>query len=393
MTDIKIKVAIRECPVCKCSTGEILHEQSFILTAGCHLPSSYHILSCTSCGFVYADTPALQEDYDMYYRLNSKYEDDKVATGGFARSDDISRLLETANDLAQYIKPDDSILDLGCANGGLLLALKNNGYKNLTGIDPSVKCVDNVRSAGITAYEGSIFDNEFLTSDEPAGKFDCIILSHVLEHVRDLETALINCRNLLNDNGLICIEVPNAAKYTDYYVVPYYYFDCEHINHFSYSSMNNLLSRFGFKMLFAKEKELTVAKDRKYPALFMIFQKSAKDTKVKDEILKYVRMSSLDSTKQKIDELYSRKDSIILWGAGSYTLRLLSDTNLSKCNIMGIVDNDSNKHGKSLSGFTIYPPSKQLFQTYKIVICSALHSDEIIEQIRSMDLDNDITVI
>uniref|UniRef100_A0A182K278 Protein-lysine N-methyltransferase n=1 Tax=Anopheles christyi TaxID=43041 RepID=A0A182K278_9DIPT len=40
------------------------------------------------------------------------------------------------------IKPDDSIIDLGCGNGMMLIELAREGYTNLTGIDYSPKAIE-----------------------------------------------------------------------------------------------------------------------------------------------------------------------------------------------------------------------------------------------------------
>ena len=54
-------------------------------------------------------------------------------------------------------------------------------------------------------------------------------------------------KKLLNPNGIIYIEVPDANRYSNYYVVPFYYFDCEHINHFDINSLKNLFEDNEFK--------------------------------------------------------------------------------------------------------------------------------------------------
>ena len=48
-----------------------------------------------------------------------------------------------------------SILDVGCANGGLLEALRALGYSNLVGLDPAPACVDNTWRRGFAARTGS----------------------------------------------------------------------------------------------------------------------------------------------------------------------------------------------------------------------------------------------
>lgn len=146
----------------------------------------------------------------------------------------VYKRLEFTASTFQRILPNKSasILDMGCANGGLLKSLKQMGYQNLMGIDPSKSCNDHVKKTGIHCLEGDIFSQSF---KQLSMTFDCIILTHVLEHIYDLSAAIANLSSKLNENGILYIEVPDASRYSDLYFVPYYYIDCEHINHFNYN--------------------------------------------------------------------------------------------------------------------------------------------------------------
>lgn len=135
------KVSTRGCPVCSAAACEVLHYQRFILPEGHPLAAGYDVVCCEQCGFVYADTTASQQDYDAFYARLSKYEDSKTSTGGGSSPEDAQRLQETAACLAEAL-PDRNarLLDIGCANGGLLGALRKLGYTNLVGMDP-LTCV------------------------------------------------------------------------------------------------------------------------------------------------------------------------------------------------------------------------------------------------------------
>jgi 2-polyprenyl-3-methyl-5-hydroxy-6-metoxy-1,4-benzoquinol methylase len=71
--------------------------------------------------------------------------------------------------------------------------------------------------------------------------FGCAILTGVIEHIYDVQKAIKNISNLLKAGGILYLEAPDASRYIDYYIVPYYYFDSEHINHFDMHSLRNLL--------------------------------------------------------------------------------------------------------------------------------------------------------
>ena len=103
-----------------------MHTQRFELPEGHPLSSGYDVVACSTCGFVYADTSVTQVDYDRFYTEHSKYEDAKTGTGGVENPFDWKRQQETALQIADVLQDTSaSILDVGCANGGMLLALKN----------------------------------------------------------------------------------------------------------------------------------------------------------------------------------------------------------------------------------------------------------------------------
>ena len=130
------KQLLRPCPIClNNSKGDVLHKQSFVLPEG-HLLSNarkYDVVSCSKCGFVYADTPVKQHVYDKYYAEMSKYEmgyDQIDLEKYMSQAKIINAIMENKN---------ASVIDVGAGNGGLLLALKKLGYRNLTALDPSEK--------------------------------------------------------------------------------------------------------------------------------------------------------------------------------------------------------------------------------------------------------------
>lgn len=393
------KKVVRACPICSFRIEELLHNQRFTLPEGHSLPEAYDIVSCNKCGFVYAETPASQEDYSRYYKEFSRYEDKTIATGGGDTPRDAARLEDRATYLSPFI-PDKkaAILDVGCANGGLLAALKRKGYSNLTGVDPSHACVQNLRKGlGIKAIVGDV-----LSFKLPEESFDCVILSHVLEHIVDLKGAMENLLLNLKAGGVLYIEVPDASRYDEYYVVPYYYFDCEHINHFDEYSLKNLASRSGLSYVDGGKKEIEVSDANTYPVVYGMYRKSGvegmnsdyiSNFETRESVVKYLQRSLLACHWPGIEEFVNTQEEVIVWGAGSFTLRLLANTSLDKCNIIAFVDNDSKKHGSKIRGVPVYSPIAIKDYNCPVIVCSALHSGEIVKEMHAMALINRIVVI
>lgn len=395
---VEIKELIRICPICNGDHGRILHTQQFQIPVEYQLPSSYDVISCTRCGFVFADSSARQENYDHYYEYLSKYGDKTVGTGGGLTDWDKSRLDEVAKAIATFLPRKAKILDMGCANGGMLLSLKKQGFDNLVGIDPSERCVKNCQEQGFEAYQSNIFSTDLLAFSE---EFDCIILSHVLEHIYDLNGAVQQLDSLLKRDGCIYVEVPDASRYKDFYVIPNYYFDCEHINHFSIGSLNNLFFKEGFQNIYSSRKVLH-PNHIPYPAVYCIYKKALQSNNnivpefdVIDSIEQYLKISRESNYKDLIHQFYESKEPLVVWGAGSYTLRLLGETQLSKCNILFFVDKDENKQGKEINGIQIYSPEFLVKENYSgtILICTALYSKDIERELSGYDFEGESYII
>lgn len=108
-------------------------------------------------------------------------------------------------DVLNEVPKDSKILDIGCSSGIFLKDLERLGFKmeNLFGIDISEKAIENCRNNGIK--NAFVMDAQNISLSE---KFDIIIASDCLEHLRDDNQALKNWCDLLKTGGMMCVFVP-----------------------------------------------------------------------------------------------------------------------------------------------------------------------------------------
>jgi 2-polyprenyl-3-methyl-5-hydroxy-6-metoxy-1,4-benzoquinol methylase len=392
-----IRVAQRPCPICNHIQVEILHKQRFLLPDNHPLSNGYDVVICDMCGFVYADTNVTQPDYDRFYAEHSKYEDAKTGTGGIENPYDWKRQQETARQIASFLQnPNASILDVGCANGGILKALKDIGHVKLCGIDPSPACIANTRALGIEAYVGSLF--------QPFKEhtFDCVILSHTLEHVHDIQSALLWITDRLKPNGVVYVEVPDAARYVDFIYAPLQDFNAEHINHFSLTCLENLMAHSGFTCVDRGTKALETGPHIFYPAIYGFWKQQAKsptalrkDDALRDSIQRYVQRSQeiLKDIELHLQQTLINSRQVIVWGAGQLAMKLLIETSLARAEILAFVDNNSINQGKVLRGVPIIAPNQLDEPNAPIVIATMLHHHAILDQIRQLGLTNEIILL
>jgi 2-polyprenyl-3-methyl-5-hydroxy-6-metoxy-1,4-benzoquinol methylase len=386
-------IARRPCPICKTEEVDLLHVQRFVLPERHPLSDGYDVVTCLECGFVFADTMVKQADYDRFYAEHSKYEDIKTGTGGVEDPYDWNRQKETALQISTFLQNTSaSVLDVGCANGGMLKALKELGYESLYGIDPSPVCVENTRQLGIEAQQGSLF----LPFKENA--YDCVILSHTLEHVEDVRGALNWIKDRLKPNGIVYLETPDASRYVDFNYAPFQEFNTEHINHFSLACLENLMGLLGFEMLQGSIKTLQTSSQTHYPAVYGFWKQMEvpsmliKDLELQKKIEQYIQQSQskMDLIESHLQTVLRISPQIIVWGTGQLVMKLLAETSLAHADILAFVDNNPINQGRILRNIPIISPNQLREISAPILITTLLHHLAIAEQIRNMHIKNEI---
>lgn len=84
---------------------------------------------------------------------------------------------------------------------------------------------------------------DYYSLHEVQGKFDCILLLDVIEHLslNDGISMLMRCKELLNPEGRLIVSIPNNLHPTAYTV------DCTHITSYRYNDLGGLILGCGFK--------------------------------------------------------------------------------------------------------------------------------------------------
>jgi len=109
--------------------------------------------------------------------------------------------------LQHFVKPyakGKKILDIGCAEGGVLTAFEREGY-DCTGLEYNsnrIQFAEEKSSSNIKFIEGNI---EKFASDE---KFDVILILDVIEHLNRKLQALENIKQMLGSEGILVISFP-----------------------------------------------------------------------------------------------------------------------------------------------------------------------------------------
>ena len=134
------------------------------------------------------------------------------------------------------------ILDIGCGFGQILKGLKQRNYSGILGIDDSKEAIKFCKKTNLPVENIDL--ESFLKNNKQ--KFDFIILSHLLEHLKKEEIIPVLTKikeRLLKETGKVCIMVPNAQSNTGCY---WAYEDFTHNTLFTTGSLFYVLKSAGF---------------------------------------------------------------------------------------------------------------------------------------------------
>lgn len=136
-------------------------------------------------------------------------------------------------------------IEIGCGNGTNLLKLQRAGHEAV-GIEPDPVALEVTRGLGFEAYAGTA---EELPDAVKGQKFDWVFIIHALEHCLDPVLAVRNALDLVKDDGLIIIEVPNnQAAGAQIFGPIWFWLDVpRHLNFFTPKSLRSLVADSGFE--------------------------------------------------------------------------------------------------------------------------------------------------
>jgi 2-polyprenyl-3-methyl-5-hydroxy-6-metoxy-1,4-benzoquinol methylase len=366
-----------KCEICSGVDLEFLYYQNFNNTSGISLMKSYDVCFCKNCGFIFANNIPTQEEFNKYYKEMSKWEAINIDDMFIDKySKHFKNMFNYINKFAR-INKNSKILDIGCSTGGFLNEFKKRGFNNLLGLDPSEKAIETTKK--LYNIDGIICD---IFSFETDKKFDLITMSAVLEHIVDINKLMEKINSLLSDNGYLFIEVPDATQFQDFIYTPYQQFSIEHLKFFTPISIRKFLSNHKqLQIINIKQTQHKLNKTID-PSLFVICNLDKFIKYDLQNIKNYIKKSKkLDTDlKNRFNIKLNKEDKIILWGVGTFTLRLLNDIDLSK--ISYFVDSNPKLKDKLINGLVIKSP-QEIIDNLPILIGSYSFQNEIEHNIRN----------
>lgn len=271
--------------------------------------------------------------------------------------------------IAQHHLAGKTLLDVGCGDGHLLKALKEEGVQAV-GVDASEKALEIARQHGHKVYFGYITRHHQIQD----GPFDGFVCYDVIEHVPDLKDFLQGICANLKPGAVGLLETPSFEKVLE--TQRFYDFMQDHLSYFTVQTLRLAMELSGFNVLH-------IERNRDAENLTVIVQK--RDTPAFELLA-----SQSDTLKHTLtaffNDMHAQGKRIAIWGASLQTLTLSSIMPLDQ--IAYIIDSATYKQGMytPVSHLPIVSPAHLKAEPVDVIIVNApRYQDEIIRQILTVE--------
>lgn len=160
----------------------------------------------------------------------------------------LSHNREYADTVIEFLKlgSSDLVIEIASNNGNLLGCFKDKGIQTL-GVEPAKNIAEIAISEGIKTIV-TFFNSTTASQISLAhGKAQVIVANNVLAHVDDPIDFLSGCKSLIDDEGLVVIEVPYLEEFLEFVEFDTVYH--EHLCYFSITSLMRLFESVGLSIV------------------------------------------------------------------------------------------------------------------------------------------------
>lgn len=182
------------CPLCGCSVSDVIFEFPAV-------NKSWPLYQCKTCNFSFIRPMPIEL---LEERKMESIEDAELCSPLFKKLHEsliLEREVQAIRTVCQ--KEQIELLDIGCGTGWTTEFWRRKGFL-VEAVEPStLRCDYARRQYGLKVH------NCYVEQLDLPGKFDVVILRHILEHLEHPSVIINSVRHLLKEDGVILAIVPN----------------------------------------------------------------------------------------------------------------------------------------------------------------------------------------
>jgi 2-polyprenyl-3-methyl-5-hydroxy-6-metoxy-1,4-benzoquinol methylase len=165
---------------------------------------------CKSCGIVFANPVADEQELNAFYKNyydkgnfgNLQYKQKTISQFENIQKATIQELLKLDRNV-KYYTGEGNYLDVGFGLGFHLYIAQKLGY-HVYGTELDKDCIDFVQPYILTAQ---LYNGDLLSAKYENNQFDIINICHVIEHLIDPNSYLLELNRIVKNEGLIIAEI------------------------------------------------------------------------------------------------------------------------------------------------------------------------------------------
>ena len=218
----------RLCNACDHSTFSVMGRRS----------DGLKVMCCDACGLGVVESIPTELNVfygKSYYGLDTADESVGYEDYAFTSEQGVS----WAAALAPLLKTSGRVLDVGCADGSLLLKLP--ARYECYGVEVNPRMAERAARSGVTIISRDLLDPALVK--DHASSFDLITAIAVFEHLPDLRRGFEITLNMLKPDGILLFEVPFVSSTQENSV--WFSSSLEHVYYPSGDFLNYLLKSIG----------------------------------------------------------------------------------------------------------------------------------------------------
>ena len=199
------------CPICETNTySKIVYKEKLpkkrenINFSGRKNPDGYHyeMQRCRNCSLLYASSI-----YDVEF-TNQLYN-----KSNFTYNLELEGLKKTYGNcltkIENIVQSKENFLEIGCGNGFLLEVAIKKGWKNVTGVEPSLEAINHANKS----VKSKIIHSTFESKNFKNNYYNLIFFAMLIEHVPDINKFLSGVYDILKPGGIVVVISHNERHF------------------------------------------------------------------------------------------------------------------------------------------------------------------------------------